>query len=140
MEDEFEKRMSVKFIQTLNRHLPKKRKTLKELLLEEKPDVEGIDGSIHSFDKKELEKLASIIPEWEYDKLRLPIYLEMSSSMERGSIRISGRLECMIINSILYEGDKKAGKEERDSIVIYYPHLPKIRRGLRTTTQFMFTM
>ncbi len=139
MEDEFEKRMSIKFIQTLNRHLPRKRKTLKVLLLEEKPIVEGIDGSIHSFYKKELEKLASIIPEWEYDKLRLPIYLEMSSSMERGAIRISGGLECRIISGILHEGDKKS-MEERDSLVIYYPHLPKIRRELPTTTQFMFTM
>ncbi len=132
--------MSIKFIQTLNRHLPKKRKTLKELLLEEKPIVESMDGLIHSFDKKELEKLASIIPEWEQDKLRLPIYLEMSSSMERGSIRISGRLECRIISSILHEGDKKDGKKERDFMIIYYPHLPKIRKEFSTTTQFMFTM
>lgn len=79
-----------------------------------------------------------MIPEWEHDKLRLPIYLEMSSSMERGTIRISGRFECRIINSIL-QGDKK-GKEERDSMIIYYPHLPKIRKELSTTTQFMFTM
>ncbi len=140
MEDEFEKRMSVKFIQTLNRHLPRKRKTLKELLLEEKPVIEGIDGSIHTFDKSELEKLASKIQVEEHDKLRLPIYLEMSSSMERGSIRISGKLECRIINSILHEGDKKAKAEERDSMVIYYPYLTKIRKELSTSTQFMFTM
>ncbi len=141
-EDEFEKKISLKFLQTLNRHLPKKRKTLRELLLEEKPDVESMDGSTHSFDKKELEKLASIVQEWEHDKLRLPIYLEMSSSMERGTIKISGRLECMIINRILYgdEGAEKGGIEERDSMIIYYPHLPKIRKELSTTTQFMFTM
>ncbi len=139
MEDEFEKRMSIKFIQTLNRHLPKKRKTLKELLLEERPIVESIDGSIHSFDQGELKELASMIEVEEHDKLRLPIYLEMSSSMERGAIRISGRLECRIISSILYEGDKKS-MEERDSMIIYYPHLPKIRKEFSTTTQFMFTM
>ncbi len=141
-EDNFGKRISIKFLQTLNRHLPKKRKTLKELLLEDKPSIKSMDGSTHYFDKKELKKIASMIPEWEHDKLRLPVYLEMSSSMERGTIKISGKLECRIINSILHEGEKpeKRSVEERDSMTIYYPHLPKIRKELSTTTQFMFTM
>lgn len=52
-ENDFEKKMSLKFLQTLNRHLPKKRKTLKELLLEEKPCIKNLDGSTHSFDKKD---------------------------------------------------------------------------------------
>ncbi|MCX9012831.1 MAG: DUF61 family protein [Candidatus Methanoperedens sp.] len=141
-EDDFEKKISLKFIQTLNRHLPRKRRALKELLLEEKPSIKNLDGSTHSFDKKELEKLASMIPEWEHDRLRLPIYLEMSSSMERGTIRISGRLECRIINRILHEGEaqERKGAEEKDSMIIYYPHLAKIRKELPTATQFMFTM
>jgi uncharacterized protein (UPF0216 family) len=136
-EDEFEKRISIKFLQTLNRHLPVKRLTLRELLHEPKPGIKTIDGSIHSFDKKELERLASMIPEYEHDKLRLPIYLEMSSSMERGAIKISGRIECMVINTVLHEGEKREGKEY---MIIYYPHLRKIRKELPTTTQFMFTM
>jgi len=90
------------------------------------------------FDKKELEKLASIVAEWEYDKLRLPIYLEMSSTMERGTIRIAGRVECMVIARIL--GIAKKGDEEKDSMTIYYPHLLKLRKELSTTTQFMFTI
>jgi uncharacterized protein (UPF0216 family) len=137
-EDDFEKKISLKFLQTLNRHLPVKRKTLKELLDEDKPGVKNLDGSIHSFDKKELAKLASIVPEWEHDKVRLPIYLEMSSAMERGSIRISGRVECTIISRILEL--EKRGVEERDSMTIYYPHLLKVRRELSTMTQFMFTI
>lgn len=135
-EDDFEKKISLRFIQTLNRHLPKKRAALKQLLQEDKPGIENQDGSIHSFDKKELERLASIIPEWEQDKLRLPIYLEMSSSMERGSIRISGRSECAAINRIL---GKETPEKRVDSMIIYYPHLLKIRKELPTTTQYMFT-
>lgn len=141
-EDDFEKKISLKFIQTLNRHLPAKRRTLKELMLEEKPSVKNLDGSTHTFDKKELEKLASIIPEREHERLRLPLYLEMSSSMERGTIRISGRLECRVINRVLQEGEapEERGAEEKDSMIIYYPHLAKIRKELPTATQFMFTM
>jgi len=139
-EDNFEKKISMKFIQTLNRHLPVKRKTLKELLGEDRPKIKNLEGSTHSFDKKELEKIAAIIPEWEYDKLRLPIYLEMCSSMERGTIKISGRVECMVVNRILYEDEELKKKDVKDSIIIYYPHLRKVRKELPTTTQFMFTM
>ena len=72
-EDDFEKNISLKFLQTLNKHLPMKRKTLKDLLLEDMPNIKNLDGSTHSFDKKELGKIASMIPEWEHDKLRLPL-------------------------------------------------------------------
>ena len=139
-EENFDKRMSMKFLQTLNKHLPVKRKTLKELLGDDRPEVRNLDGTTHYFDKKELEKLASLIPEWEHDKLRLPIYLEMSSSMERGSIRISGRIECRIISGFVHAGEEKRKAEEKDSMIIYYPHLAKIRKELSTTTQFMFTI
>ncbi len=132
-----DEKISIKFLQTLNRHLPAKRLTLKELLSEAKPGIKTLDGSTHSFDKKELERLASVIPEYERDKLRLPIYLEMSSSMERGAIKISGRIECMIINMVLGEEEKR---EEKASMIIYYPHLRKVRKEFPTTTQFMFTM
>lgn len=139
-EDDFEKKISMKFLRTLNRHLPAKRKMLKELLLEERPNLKNLDGSTHSFDKKELERIASMIPEWEHDKLRLPIYLEMSSSMERGTIKISGSNECMVIKKVLYEEEELEKKEVKDSMIFYYPHLRKVRKELPTTTQFMFTM
>ncbi len=132
-EEDFDKKISFRFIQTLNRHLPAKRKTLAELLAESKPGTVNRDGSTHSFDRKELEKLASMFPE--HGALKLPIYLEMSSSMERGSIRISGRLECAVIKKILGFGEKNG-----DSMIIYYPHLAKIRKEFSTSTQFMFTM
>jgi len=140
MSNDLENKISMKFIQILNRHLPVKRKTLKELISEDKPCIRNKDGSIHSFDKKELDLIASIVSELEYDKLKLPIYLEMSSSMERGSIRISGRIESSVISRILNEGEEKIKADDKDSMIIYYPHLPKIRKELSTTTQFMFTM
>src|SRR3990172_9257263 len=139
-EENFDKKISMKFLQTLNRHLPVKRKTLKELLGDDRHEVRNLDGTTHYFDKKELEKLASLIPEWERDKLRLPIYLEMSSSMERGRIRISGRIECRIISRLLNEGGQKRRTEEKDSMIFSYPPLTKIRKELSTPTQYMFTI
>jgi uncharacterized protein (UPF0216 family) len=139
-EDGFEKKVTMRFVETLNRHLAVKRKTLKELLAEEKPSIKNRDGFTHHFDKKELLKIAAMIPETDHSSLRLPIYLEMSSSLERGTIMISGRVECLIIRKILYgeEAPEKAGG--KDKMTIYYPHLKKIRKELSTVTQFMFTM
>lgn len=137
-EDGFEKKVTMRFVETLNRHLAVKRKTLKELLAEEKPGVTNRDGSTHHFDKKELLNLAAMIPETDYGSLKLPIYLEMSSSLERGTIIISGRVECSVIRNILYREEAKAG--EKDKMTVYYPHLKKIRKELPTATQFMFTM
>src|SRR3990172_2309043 len=126
--NDFERKISIKLLQTLNRHLPAKRKTLKELFQETRPNIKNLDGSTHFFDKKEIEKVASLVPEWEHDKLRLPIYLEMSSSMERGSIRISGRIECRIISGLVHAGEEKRKAEEKDSMIIYYPHLSNITK------------
>ena len=56
--------------------------------------------------------------------------------MERGSIRISGRSECAVISRIL---GKEKPEKSIDSMVIYYPHLLKIRKELPTTIQYMFT-
>ena len=139
-EDDFERKISIKFLQTLNRHLPAKRKTLKELFQETRPNIKNLDGSTHFFDKKEIEKVASLVPEWEHDKLRLPIYLEMSSSMERGTIRVSGRIECMLISRVLYGDEEIKKKEVKDAMIFYYPYLRKVRKELPTATQFMFTI
>ncbi|VVB95244.1 Uncharacterised protein [uncultured archaeon] len=43
----------------------------------------------------------------------------------------------MVVNMVLHEGDKR---EDKTSMIIYYPHLSKVRKELPTTTQFMFTM
>ncbi len=42
-EENFDKKMSMKFLQTLNRHLPVKRKTLKELLGNDMPEVRNLE-------------------------------------------------------------------------------------------------
>ena len=135
-EEAFDKKISIKFLQTLNRHLPVKRKTLLELLLEDKPAVKSKDGATYSFDKKELGKLAAMIPMEDHERLRLPIYLEMSASMERGAIKISGRLECAIMKRILEMERERIA----DSMTVYYPHLKIIRKELPTATQYIFTI
>ena len=123
-------RLLKKQIMVLNRHIPRRRKTLKELLEEEKPHVLGTDGSRHRFKKKELDKISSMIPEGSWGRLKLPLYIEISSQMS-GS-RIKGKLECKLICQILNKED--CGEE----IYIYRGDTKVVRRELPTTSQYIF--
>ncbi|HII83949.1 MAG TPA: DUF61 family protein [Methanobacterium subterraneum] len=123
-------RLLKKQIMVLNRHLPQRRKTLKELLEEEKPHVIGTDGSRHRFKKNELDKISSMIPEVSWGRLKLPLYIEISSQMS-GS-RIKGKLECELVCQILNKED--CGEE----IYIYRGDTKIVRRKLPTTSQHIF--
>ncbi|MFQ5975995.1 MAG: DUF61 family protein [Candidatus Hydrothermarchaeales archaeon] len=124
-----------KEVQLINRHLAKERRSLEELLREDKPGILLRDGSRHLLKKAELEKLAMILPRSEHINLRLPIYIELSSErFGSGTARITGRFNCQVIAKILNL------KYEKDEIFIYRPDIRKLRRELPTTTQYMFTL
>ncbi len=125
-----EERLLKKQIMVLNRHLPRRRKTLKELLGEERPHVLGNDGTRHRFKKKELDKIASFISPDKWGQLKLPLYIEISSEMS-GS-RIKGKLECRVVCRILEKED--CGEE----IYIYRVDVKVVRRELPTTSQYIF--
>ena len=125
-----EERLLKKQIMVLNRHLPRRRKTLKELLGEERPHVLGNDGTRHRFKKKELDKIASFISPDKWGQLKLPLYIEISSEMS-GS-RIKGKLECRVVCRILEKED--CGEE----IYIYRADVKVVRRELPTTSQYIF--
>jgi uncharacterized protein (UPF0216 family) len=134
----------MKAVKALNKHLPDERKTLFDLLNEDKPGVQGRDQSIHRIKREELEELARLIPKEEYKNLRLPIYIELTSDYGRGIARIHGRLDCEIVRRILGEG--REGSEEQhekesekgDEIFIYRADVRRLRRKLPTTTEYAF--
>lgn len=123
-------RLLKKQVFSLNRHLPRQRKTLKELFMEDKPHVLGSDGTRHRFKLAELQKIAGIIPGKDQNRLKLPIYLEIES--QSSGSRVAGELELKIICSILEQ--ENCGRE----MYIYRPDLKIIRRELPTTTQYIF--
>jgi len=73
-------RLVKKQILSLNKHLPRQRKFLDELLQEERPHVVGADGTRHRFKKDELKKLSEILDKSEHHLLKLPIYIEIDST------------------------------------------------------------
>ena len=96
-------RLLKKQILSLNRHIPRQRKAVSELITEDKPHVMSADGSRHRFKRKELEMIVSLLSDSEQDILKLPIYIEMDT-MASGA-RVSGKLETRILCKIL--GRKK---------------------------------
>ena len=150
--EDFEERSLANLLRSLNRHLPAVRKTLAELLREEKPAVIGRDNTMHRIRKEELEMLASMLRSQEREHLKIPIYIELSPEW-RGIARIHGALECKVVLKILgktaerergvvegeaLERESAEEREARDEIFINRADVRRLRRALPTTTQYAF--
>lgn len=114
----------------LNSHLPKRRVTLREAL--QNPEVELVDGGKHKFRRSELEFLKSLVPEEEWDSLRLPVLIELDPKLGRGAARIRGAAECRAVARIL-------GKEEEPELILYLPEISELRGKLPTLTDYFLT-
>lgn len=115
----------------LNVHLPEKRISLREALSLPKPQVLARDGSVHSFKRGELELLAKLLPEADWEKLQLPILIALEPKLGRGAARVSGEVETRVACKLL-------GKEAIGELLIYRPEVALLRRKLPTTTQYLF--
>ncbi len=118
----------------LNAQIPRKRKSLTELLKEEHPHVVCNDGSAHFFKKKELEYLSQMLYENEQTSLLLPIIIEITSDQGRVTIRSKEETEAKIFSKIL--GMNVVCKD--GLITIFRPQLNVVRKVLKTTTQYVF--
>lgn len=128
-----DKNVLVKTIQTLNQHLPSKRLALAELLTLEKPGIKGKDNTFFVMDKKELELISQSLPRFMWNRLRLPLLIEMSPDFGSGAARIQGEAEVEAVSKILGKS-KPQGKQ----MIIYMPEVRELRRKLPTTTQYAF--
>lgn len=142
----FDNKIIAKAVKALNVHLPAERRTLLALLKEDKPTVQGRDGSLHRMKRGELEEIASFLPEEAHGRLRLPIYIELTPDYGRGIAKVHGKLDCEIVRRILGEGKEGEGEKEQegegsgrvDEIFIYRDDVRKLRRRLPTTTEYAF--
>lgn len=150
MKGRFDDKIFVNAVTALNKHLPAERKTLLALLNEDKPAVQGRDGSSHRIKREELEALASLIPEEDRGKLRLPIYIELTPDYGRGMAKVHGKQDCKIVKRILEEekegNEGNEGNEEQDGddreevteMFINRDAVRRIRRKLPTATEYAF--
>ena len=122
-------------LKTLNAHLPRKRKTLSELLEEKHPHVECGDGDSHFFKKKELEHLAGMLDNGERQMLLLPIIIEVGPGEGGMTVRSKTGIEAKVFSKIL----EMPITCTSDIIIIFRPQLNVLRKVLKTTTQYVFT-
>ncbi|MCX8184719.1 MAG: DUF61 family protein [Sulfolobales archaeon] len=112
-----------------NKHLPRSRKTLRELLSEDYPSVLCRDGSRHFFRRSELESISRLVDRESLDNILLPIVITIVPESEgivgivedRHSVELVCRalgLEC--------EGEK---------IFLYRPQLYELRKNYSTIFQ-----
>jgi uncharacterized protein (UPF0216 family) len=95
-----------------------------------------LDGSEHSFKLDELRFLASILDNHERDELLLPIIIEVHSGRSEMMVRSRQGVEAKVFSRVL-DMPVAAGKT---GVTIYRPQLGAVRRILKTTTQYVFTL
>ena len=122
-------------LRVVNAGLPRSQKRLSDLLSEEYPRAICNDGSTHSFKKRELDYLASILDTVEQDALLLPILIEVGADQAEASIICEGGAEEKVISKAL---DMPLTCEHR-RIRIYRPQLALLRSKLKTTTAYVFS-
>lgn len=119
-----------KEIQKVNLSLPKKRKKVNDLIREKNPSVELRSGETHEFDVKELKKVKENM-----GNIRIPIYLEISSSFD-GKVRIKGKKQVELIKKILGSYDELEIDEETE-IFVFKSEIMKVRKKYPTTTFYV---
>ncbi len=111
-------------LKIVNKHLPRRRASICELINMEVPYIQTSNGSIHVFDPRELEILASI--SGRNCNLKLPIILEYLAEGD-GVYIIRDPLESQVVASILNISFSTPLYLDRTRIL-------ELRRILRTTT------
>ena len=100
----------------------------------EKPGIKGKDNTFFIMDKAELELISQSLPRFLWNRLRLPLLIEMSSDSGSGTASIQGEAESEVVSKLL---GKNRRPEDR-FIIIYMHEVRELRRKLPTTTQYAF--
>ncbi len=117
-------------LRVANKHLPRSRKPLGELLSEEYPSVLCRDGTLHFFRKRELERISSLVEREHWDRLLLPIVIAIVPESESFVGVVEDRYAAELIGKIL-------GLEYRGgTLFLYKPQLYELRREYSTIFQF----
>ncbi|MET1125010.1 MAG: DUF61 family protein [Archaeoglobaceae archaeon] len=122
-----------KMIESVNRHMAEKTRSLKEMLAEEYPTIRAKDGNEYYVEKSELEFIAAHVDEIDWEKFRIPIILEMNDIGGERVVYVRDRLHAEFI--------KRAFGFDRfvqGALMLYMYEVPEIRKKLRTASQIIF--
>ncbi|WP_456477642.1 DUF61 family protein [Geoglobus ahangari] len=133
MRDRFSDRALAKLVESINRHLPQRRVSLKALLEMDSPAIRARDGEEYDIERDELEFIARYVDEYEWDRFSIPIILEMRNLGSEYVIYVRDRRHAEFI-------EKAFGFDRYvdDVMLLYVYEMQRIRRRLKTASQVMF--
>ena len=116
----------------LNSHLPKNRRTLKELLNDPSPRVPAASGDLIKMKKPELEELSRSLPAEANTRVKLPIVLLRRRDLGPGAFTVMGdRYEeyAMLLLTESFKGSFEQFSEQKsDVIVLFKPQISLLMR------------
>ncbi len=107
----------------LNSHLPKNRRTLKELLSDPAPKVPAASGDPIKMKKDELEELSRSLPTEANTRVKLPIVLLRRRDLGRGAYTVMGdRYEeyAMLLLAESFNGSFEEYREQKSDVAILF--------------------
>ncbi|MEM4717864.1 MAG: DUF61 family protein [Desulfurococcaceae archaeon] len=127
--DELIDKILLEEFKLVNKHLPRRRVSICDLVNMEIPYIVTGDGGIHIFDPREIEILAKVS---EHNcSLKLPIIIEFIPQHE-GIYVIRDPLEAEVVSKIL-------GITKNTPLILYRSILLELRKKLRTTSTILIT-
>ena len=119
-------------LRKLNTHLPKNRKTVRELLAEDSPNVSTVGGEKVTMKKTEIEALSAELPEALRNKVKLPIVLLRRRELGAGAFTLLGdSYEEYALSKVLgdYDGTEADFRQARESPKVFYkPQVSELMR------------
>jgi uncharacterized protein len=94
----------------------------------------GCAAAVLTMDKAELGLISQSLSRFLWNRLRLPLLIEMSPDFGSGAARIQGEVEAEVVSKLL----GKHHRPEDRFIIIYMHEVRELRRKLPTTTQYAF--
>jgi hypothetical protein len=134
MSDIFNERAMARLFTNMNQHVPVKRRSLQQLLLESDPSYIGKDGRTYRIDRKELEILSKLVDDEDRGRLKLPILIMTDTSYGDGYWKVIGTLEVKVLSQLI-----NRTPEKDDEMRVFYPYLKDIRDKLPTATNTVFS-
>ncbi|RLI85467.1 MAG: hypothetical protein DRP01_06170 [Archaeoglobales archaeon] len=129
--EEMTERMLAKMVEAMNIHLPKKSRSLAEMLKEDYPKIVARDGNEYLIERRELEFIAQHVEDVE--NFKIPIILEMCGVGDTRLIYVKDRLHAEFIKRVFGYDRFVEG-----NLVLHLHEIVPIRRKLRTATQIAY--
>jgi uncharacterized protein (UPF0216 family) len=116
----------------LNSHLPKSRRTLKELLNDPAPQVPAASGDSIKMKKHELQQLSHSLPAEADTRLRLPIVMLRRRDLGPGAFTVMGdRYEEYAMSLLVgsFQGSFEQFREQKsDPVLLFKPQISLLMR------------